>query len=259
MTTRTVAEAITMASEHLLKHSIPLYSEDRNGRPYLRGTGFVVAANGRCYLVTAAHVLDIARSECLFYFAGPRQVCPLREPMVLSKGVPDRDHDTVDVGVVVIPKGALPPHPAVDKFPMALTNLRSRHLPRSGKEYVLIGYPASRASSHRERREAMVGPCAFLLRSVDDEAYSDYGLDPRRHVGLSLKLGKGFDLDGHRQHFPRPQGMSGSPIVVLYDERGENDAAVFPVVGVATRFLEPQRLLVGTDISQVIDAIARLA
>ena len=86
MTTRTVAEAITMASEHLLKHSIPLYSEDRNGRPYLRGTGFVVAANGRCYLVTAAHVLDIARSECLFYFAGPRQVCPLREPMVLSKG-----------------------------------------------------------------------------------------------------------------------------------------------------------------------------
>ena len=258
MTTMTVAEAITMASEHLLKHSIPLYSEDRNGRPYLRGTGFVVAANGRCYLVTAAHVLDIARSECLFYFTGPRQVCPLREPMVLSKGVPDRDHDTVDVGVVVIPKGSLPPHPAVDKFPMALTNLRSRYLPVWARSTcssdIRRAGPAPIASAGKRWWEPV-----RVLRSVDDEAYSDYGLDPRRHVGLSLELGKGFDLDGHRQHFPRPQGMSGSPIVVLYDERGENDAAVFPVVGVATRFLEPQRLLVGTDISHVIDAIARLA
>ena len=60
---------------------------------------------------------------------------------------------------------------------------------------------------------------------------------------------------GTHQNFPKPQGMSGSPIVVLYEEEGDSDSRVFPVVAVATTYRKSSQLLFGTDVKYVLDAI----
>jgi hypothetical protein len=52
--------------------------------------------------------------------------------------------------------------------------------------------------------------------------------------------------------------MSGSPIVVLFDESGD-DSRVFPVVSVATKYFKSSKMVLGTDVSYVLDAIANAA
>lgn len=59
---------------------------------------------------------------------------------------------------------------------------------------------------------------------------------------MNLDLRHGFGSDGTKRHFPKPNGMSGSPIVVLFDEAGDNDSRAFPVVGIATKYYQSKRL-----------------
>lgn len=259
METESLADAIAMATNALVKYSIPLYSEDLNGKPLLRGTGFVVSANGHAFLVSAAHVFDIAIVETLFFFTGPKRVQLVKGQLARSSASSGRDQDPADVGVLRLPKSASPPYPTVDKFAMPISHLRARHLPRSGKEYVFIGFPASKSDAHATRKEAEVAPFAFLLRSIEDDAYAANGIDVGRHIGLKLDRRRGHTLDGRKAHFPRPNGMSGSPIIALYDDQGDNDEPVFPVVGVATRYDESRQLVRGADIADVIDAIAQMS
>jgi hypothetical protein len=42
----------------LLRHVVPLYADEPNGRPSLQGTGFLVRGQRSDFLVSAAHVLD---------------------------------------------------------------------------------------------------------------------------------------------------------------------------------------------------------
>jgi len=49
--------------------------------------------------------------------------------------------------------------------------------------------------------------------------------------------------------------MSGSPIVVLYENEKGCDTRVFPVVAVATSFRSQNKVLFWTDVSYVLDAI----
>jgi hypothetical protein len=48
--------------------------------------------------------------------------------------------------------------------------------------------------------------------------------------------------------------MSGSPIVVLYEENADQ-SRVFPVVAVGTRYRKAAKVLIGTDIEFAMGAI----
>jgi len=69
-----------------------------------------------------------------------------------------------------------------------------------------------------------------------------------------MDLKRSFDLQGNARNLPKPQGMSGSPIWVLFDERG-GDERVFPLVAIGTRYLRRERVLIGTDVRVAIDMI----
>ncbi len=71
------------------------------------------------------------------------------------------------------------------------------------------------------------------------------------------KQRKGYASDGSKKNFSHPSGMSGSPLIALYDENGDND--FFPVVGVFTSYRKRQRIAFGTDVQYVIDAIKHAA
>jgi len=50
---------------------------------------------------------------------------------------------------------------------------------------------------------------------------------------------------------PKPQGMGGSPIVVLYEAETEGKSRIFPVVAVGTKYRRNTKILIGTDIQFV--------
>ncbi|MBX3672715.1 MAG: hypothetical protein KF776_07045 [Burkholderiales bacterium] len=247
--------AIEQATELLLKFCVPLYQLDRNGRPLLNGTGFFVRAGKSSFLVSAAHVLDTAASHGLFFYVEPGTIRHLSGHLIRSQGEGNRDSDLIDVGVLQLSEDSVPPYPNVDKVPMDISYLRAQYRPRTAKDYVFIGFPATKCKVSGANREVLASPYAFRNEPLDEADYEAQGLHPDTHIALKLNVRKGFGLGGKPQHFPIPQGMSGSPIVVLYDREGPNDERVFPVVGVATTYRKTQRVVFGTDIGYVIDAI----
>ena len=249
------ATAIANSVELLAKFCVPLYQYDRRRRPRLNGTGFFVRSGKHDFLVSAAHVLDTAKSNGLFFYADARTLRHLSGKLLRTKGEDDRNQDLIDVGVLLLSKDSVPPYPGVDKFPMDISYLRPLYRPRTGKEYVFVGFPGSKSKVNPVRREVLVTPCAFRNQPIDEGLYKAHGLDPKSHIAMTLDVRKGFGPSGEPRQFPDPHGMSGSPIVVLWDYDGPNDERVFPVAGVATTYRKSDRLVFGTDISYVVDAI----
>lgn len=247
--------AIEQATALLLKFSVPLY-QNHNGRPSLYGTGFFVKAGNDNFLISAGHVLDPTKHNGLFFYSAPGTHRHLSGQLLLSKHEKNSGKDMKDIGVLKLSESDAPPYLEVDKFAMDISYLEPRYRPRAGKRYILIGFPATKSViKNTPNKSVTTAPYAFRNWSIDDAEYSKHGLDPDMHVALPLKLKKTFGADGAHQHFPKPQGMSGSPIVVLYDEEGDDDPNSFPVVAVATDYRRSSNILFGTDIQCVLDAI----
>lgn len=142
---------------------------------------------------------------------------------------------------------------------MDISYLRPTYLPREHKHYVIIGYPETKNRASRIEKSINAAPYAYRSNPVPDSAYLSHGRETRSHVLLPLDLRRGFAPDGKIVHFPKPQGMSGSPIAVLYDDELSDDSRVFPIVAVGTRYSPRKRVLFGTDVGHVLEAIARAA
>ena len=242
---------IKEVTELLAKFSTPLYQYDSDHRPELIGTGFFVKAGGSSFLVSAAHVLDVAKNRGLFFYIAPKTTRNLSGRLIRSNHEDNRHSDLIDVGVLRLSAESEPPYPEVDKFAMEPSYLRPRFRPRTAKAYAVIGFPATKNRASGARREVSAIPYAFHhLEPIDEGQYESHGLQPDTHIALKLDVRRGFGPGGTKQHFPDPYGMSGSPIVVLYDLAGDEN--VTRVVGVATTYRKHSRLVFGTDIGYVI-------
>lgn len=249
------AQMIADALEVLTNFSVPLYETDEYGRPSLHGTGFFVKAGDSHYLVSAAHVLDTAMKSGLFFYTSPGTTRKLTGSVCLSSGAVHRQLDMIDIGVLRLMEESVPPYPLVNKYAMALEYLRSEYLPRAGRSYVILGFPGTKSKVSRSDRTVLAAPYAYRCEPVPDDQYAAYGVAPETHVLLHLNLKVGYDPDGNHQHFPKPQGMSGAPIIVLYSDGPKDDARVFPVVAVGTTYRAKQKVLIGTDVRFVLEAI----
>jgi hypothetical protein len=248
----TISEALGL----LVNFSVPLYHTDDYGRPLQFATGFFVRGQDAHYLITAAHVLDTAHEREVFYYVAPNKVRKLTGESTRSgKASSDRSDDVVDIGVVRLSGDHQPPYPEVSKFAMEADYLRSRYLPRAGRSYAVLGFPATKSKVSRADRTVWVAPYAFRCDPVADADYAKHGFDPGSHLLLKLNLKVGFGPNGEQVFFPKPQGMSGCPIIVLFSEGRPDDARVFPVVAVGVEYRSKDKLLVGTDVSYVIEAI----
>lgn len=241
---------IERATETLLSFSVPLYFSER-GRPVLFGTGFFVRAGLHHFFVSAAHVLDRAIDLGLFFYASPDVTCRLSGKLFRSGQAEQRKRDQIDLGVLKISFKAVPPYPDVGKFSVDVSSLRPKHLPRTGKHYIIIGFPANKSKIDETERTVLARPYAFRSDPIDDSAYRGLGLSSETHVVLPFNRKRGFDPGGKITQFPRPHGMSGAPIVVLYEN--DDDSRVFPVVAVGIEYRESRKALIGTDISFAMD------
>jgi hypothetical protein len=253
-----LGDPIAEVVEDLSAFSIPLYQQDYNGRPSQHGSGFFVTVGRDHFLVSAAHVLGTATTKNgLFFYSSPNTPRYLRGHRIRSGSPESRDRDLIDIGVLRLTGDPMPPYPAVRKFAMDVSYLKPSYQPRSGKHYVMIGFPATKNRFNSVEQTVPAAPYAHRMQSVPEEEYRVHGVSADTHVVLFLDLKKGFDHSGKLQHFPTLEGMSGSPILVLHDEEREQDSGVFPVAAVFTRYRRQTRALIGTDARFVLEAISR--
>src|ERR1051325_9620849 len=121
----TLPELIEQTIEILSAFSIPLY-RDKNGRPELHGTGFFVKAGPDTFLVSAAHVMDTAYDEGLYFFSTPKTRRHLAGQLLRTGPKESRRADQIDVGVLRLSEGSAPPYAEVKKFAMDIDRKSTR-------------------------------------------------------------------------------------------------------------------------------------
>ena len=238
-------------TDTLAKFVVPLYVEDA-GRPVQVGSGFFVQAGSANFLVSAAHVLELGTA--LFYYVEPKVTARLSGERRLNKWSGDRERDPVDVGTLKL-KDSAPPYPKVDKLAVDVSYLRPRLLPRSEKIYSIIGFPATKSKINPIAREIETTVHAYRNRSIDEADYPRYSATPETHVILPMDLRKGVDSEGRIRTFPKPQGMSGSPIWMLVEEGPVAGERSFPIVAIGTKYRKSDRVVIGTDIDIAVRMI----
>jgi hypothetical protein len=150
--------------------------------------------------------------------------------------------------------GILPPYPDVNKYPMDISYLKPGYLPRIGKHYSFAGFPATKTKVSNFKNSIEVTTYSYRSDSIPDSEHSKYGVDASTHIVLPLDTKKGYDKNGNSTHFPKPQGMSGAPVVVLYEEDGDA-SRTFPVVAVAIEHRPRDNVVIATDVKFVLEAI----
>jgi hypothetical protein len=246
------------AARFLSRYSIPLYRYDERRRPVQFGTGFFVQADGAHFLVSAAHVLRESQVREVFFYAAQKTLRRLRGRIRTTGGVEGVTADPLDVAVLRLSGSAIPPFPEVEKFSLNYSDLLAEYLPRSGKRYVVVGFPSTKSGIDPVARRAIVKAYAYDTHSVVVEnAYEKHDVAPATHILLPFDRKRSMDADGRAVIFPKPQGMSGSPILVLYEDDGPSvqSRPAFPVVGVAVRSPVGAKIIVGTDIRFVREMI----
>jgi hypothetical protein len=251
-------ETITRAVEVLTAFTVPLYV-DVDRRPMLRGSGFFVRQGSVHFLVSAAHVFDGVAPGQVYFYSTPAVLRHVTGYLLRSGKEKPRDEDLVDIAVVRLEGDPQPPFPAVAKAAVDIGALRAGQLPRTGKNYAIIGYPETKNRPDVLSKTIEAKPYAYRAFTAPEADYAACGRALDTHLLMPLNLRKGFAPDGTPVHFPKPQGMSGSPISVLYDDDLSDRSASFPVVAVGTRYIKSKKLLVATDAGYVLEAIARAA
>lgn len=246
-----IDQVIARSIECVVKFVVPLYVEVPPKPPVLLGTGFFVQFGTHVALCSAAHVLKQASNERpLLAYRRPNDVVQIAGKRFLS------DPNGLDLGFVLT-EGIGLPWREVDKFACPLQYLQPGRTPRATKRYVVAGYPETKNRANPIAKTFNASVHAYHANSIADEHYGEIGLDPGLHVALPLDLRRGSDPEGRLVHFPKPQGMSGSPIWELLDESDANQPRTFPLVAVATTY--KKKVLWGTDVGYLIPRILAAA
>ena len=245
-----------------LKHVVPLFSLPPKRRPVLAGTGFFVSAHGQSYLVSATHVLDhLLKPGSLHYYVEPHILRRVTGRVLRSDPPPgaNRTDDRLDIGVVRLVGSRLPPYPAVQKALLPLSALRPWALPRSQKQYMVVGFPESKSRPNPKSGELPSKASAFSAPSPAVTEYARLGVGPESHLVLSVDVKRMSVPGGAIQAIADPHGMSGSPVWLLYDEVEPNDPTSTPVVGILIEHHKAAKAVVATDIAYAIRLINEAA
>lgn len=248
--------AVNELSNLLLRYVIPLFKKVPGKRPSLFGSGFLVSSAKSTYLVSAAHVLDDYSQ--LYYYIKPTVTSKLVGTLIRTK-LPrsrSRDDDRVDVGVLRLEGDYLPPYVDVEKYALPVSALVPNTYPRDGKQYLLVGFPATRSKANPAAQELKSTPISYRNGSVPASRYLELGISAQTHIAISLDLENVLLPTGSVENFPKPEGLSGSPIWLLYDEQGLNDRHQTPVIGVVIEHHVRENILVATDIDVALKLIA---
>jgi len=242
----------------LSSFTFPLFADDDRGRPQQIGSSFIVRSGNEYYLVSAAHVLELLKTQTLYYYIGQAQTRKLTGKLMLSPWKGDRDKDPVDTGVLRLGHESHPPYPDLKKFAVDSSYLRPSDSPRDGKHYAIVGYPETMNRADLATKTVNAVAYAYRNHSLPEVEYEKHKLSPQEHIVLPLRPKKSFDPDGKHVHFPKPQGMSGSPIWLLFDDDATDLGRVCPIVGVGTKFRKGVGII-GTDVSVAMKMIALLS
>ncbi|OSZ75494.1 trypsin-like peptidase domain-containing protein [Hydrogenophaga sp. IBVHS1] len=251
-----LAEMAGRLANIVCHYVVPIYQTQQNRLTQV-GTGFLVRSSAEHFLVTAAHVLDVGDASPLYFFCAPSKLRSLAGSFRCTTFDQSRDDDLIDVAVIRLEGGAVPPYHEVEKYALDLDSLQPGRV-REGGAYLLVGFPSSmnKPTSHTTTLESK--PWSVFGETLTDSTYAFVGISPQTHLLMKFDQKRGFNADMSPRVMNMPQGMSGAPVWMIASEHYKDPKEGPVVVALATRHKKSHKAIQGTDVGVVHEMIAEI-
>lgn len=247
---------------YLTKYSCPLFVPNIERKVVdLVGTSIPVYAEGRFFLVTAAHVVQrFSTSELLYPTDHINQdsqdvvgLCDEKIGVRLAQQLNKHGQDDVDLGVIEIPPGKLSSkYTTVPKY-MIADSINLNHI----GEITLIGYPSTRNKYRYNSLISKVNSQAYILKHKKS-IYESQGLNPLIHFCVEFNEKQMQDEKGNPSLPPDPHGISGGPawyVTETAKRAGTDEGA--QLVGIVTDYEKESKVIWGVRMSYVFITLSR--
>lgn len=202
-----------IAQVESIKAVCPIYRETDRKRPELIGSGILIDFGKARYIVTAAHVHDLAMNPWRGLYTLGQNLVPLPKAFVKASlpGSGKREDDHLDFAFARFDE-ATADELAERKFflPFMLIDADDRLTPTA--TYMFTGYPCSREKAEYGKKRIMPKMWALTERAVSTLEMTELGYYPEDHIVVRYKPTDRTDESGRSKQFPNPQGMSGGPV-----------------------------------------------
>ncbi|MCG7964824.1 MAG: trypsin-like serine protease [Candidatus Thiodiazotropha taylori] len=227
------------------KYIVPIYIRE-NGALKHEATGFIVNTGENDYLVSAAHVFRQCSEKEMLFITGEGKARLIEfNAMIYNR---DTNGDKYDIGVMAL-LNHKPPYIAVGKEAISTRYLKPNCCSKLTKEFGIIGFPATKSLSNNQEKRVSVKLYGYSAQSCQESEYNAVGIASEHHFALIFNRKKCMGADGQKTQFPKPHGMSGSPII-YFPKFASGDVKAQPfIVGVASTYREKEKLIYGADIS----------
>lgn len=240
------------AAERVADSAIPVYRQVKKGTPEVIGSAVLLHICGRRFLCTAAHVLDARDGRNVYLPHGDTlQVfgAPVHITQIPASG--RRDDDKLDFAVVEL-EGENADRFSSRRF-ITLPEIDQNEVPRQGRTYTFVGYPASRNKPRRGTTDVREHLVHYSGRPLPQERYAEEGVELASHLIVEFDVKKMIE-DGVIVQPISPYGVSGGAVWRLGDlqefEDGTNREGLVGI-GIECR----RDALIAVRISVILEAM----
>lgn len=218
------------------------------------GSASIFTVAGRFFLITAAHVANLLDDSNATVRTASAYI-DIHIPFGKTEG---REDDKVDIAI-----GELDPKVlaiAGQEFckPFDLPDVTQDFIHKPGDQITFSGYPTT---SNKKRVLNDKPPAQFMYTGpqikFDHVIYKGKGFVPHRNMAIDFDRKKCTALNQTKVIFPLPHGMSGGLVWATdraaYIEKKE--VKLTGVIGIGIEYHESDKLLIGTHIGAVFEAL----
>jgi hypothetical protein len=242
-------------AERLQQSVVPLFIGDDRGQPGGIGSCVLVRLDSDFFAFTAAHVIRDAGSSRLWASSEGKGGKLLPLPQCRAHLSPSRNHNDLDVGVLVLAArdlGAIQ-----QRAFLTGAEIDQNDQPDDGglaSFYIVLGYPASRTQMKVSNATRQIDQKSFhcITHPVAPAEYIQEEMPQSDHILLAFDH-KEIVIERRRVNPPRLQGVSGGG--VFHISRSSKQG---PLVAIATRNPRNSRLIAGTRLKHFLAMVREL-
>ena len=227
-----------------------------SGGVELVGSGSVLKVADRLYLLTAAHVLDLADEKMPLLLQTVEKLVPVSGTAITSpkSHARRRSDDQVDLAVVALPSEYLAHFP-IGSY-LTESNLETDRPVARQKGFLFLGYPESKNRKVARALSSEIAPFLYgaTCHEAQESMYAKLKLSPSDSLLLTFDPKRMRSRAGDkRPPAPSLRGLSGTPIW------GVTADGVGVVVSVLIEHHKAEKkCVISTRVSRFLDAISTL-
>lgn len=250
--------ATDAGAEQFIDAVRPIYGSDRSGRAEHIGSCLLIEWQGRYYLVTAAHIVDLAEKTKLYVGVAGELMSIAVSFMITEKPEKGRDHDHYDFAWLELSDDNLPGYRSFNYITPEM--IVPRTYPQQRNLHLALGYPNSRNKTKAAGRpvEPHYLKYSATLTAAPDLC-KEYSISSRTHLFLNHNNKRSKDSAGKIVNSYCPIGASGGALVNLGTMGIDGRVPPGKLAGLLIENINRHKVIVAVRIHVILDQMTKVA